>query len=161
VLFRFTEERLGLLWREWLTRRIVRQYIEQRPAKRCALGYMTPGQLAISAARSVVLNKWDQLYATEGCRFESCKLRFHSWPFFTPFQRIAAILTTPSRGCHRDRMGQKRTGLDSRALRFALRFSARHQVHGSPVFSSDGAPAGPGRRLPHMVRRAALCRIRQ
>jgi putative ATP-binding cassette transporter len=30
VLFRFTEERLGLLWREWLTRRITRVYIERR-----------------------------------------------------------------------------------------------------------------------------------
>jgi vitamin B12/bleomycin/antimicrobial peptide transport system ATP-binding/permease protein len=29
VLFRFTEERLGLLWREWLTRRITRVYIER------------------------------------------------------------------------------------------------------------------------------------
>ncbi len=30
VLFRFTEERLGLLWREWLTRRITGIYIERR-----------------------------------------------------------------------------------------------------------------------------------
>lgn len=30
VFFRFTEERLGLLWREWMTRRAVDQYIEQR-----------------------------------------------------------------------------------------------------------------------------------
>ena len=30
VLFRFTEERLGLLWREWLTRRITGVYIERR-----------------------------------------------------------------------------------------------------------------------------------
>lgn len=30
VLFRFTEERLGLLWREWLTRRITGIYIAQR-----------------------------------------------------------------------------------------------------------------------------------
>jgi putative ATP-binding cassette transporter len=30
VLFRFTEERLGLLWREWLTRRITRVYIDRR-----------------------------------------------------------------------------------------------------------------------------------
>jgi putative ATP-binding cassette transporter len=29
VLFRFTEERLGLLWREWLTRRITRVYIDR------------------------------------------------------------------------------------------------------------------------------------
>lgn len=29
VLFRFTEERLGLLWREWLTRRIVTAYIDR------------------------------------------------------------------------------------------------------------------------------------
>ncbi|MCU0778032.1 MAG: ABC transporter transmembrane domain-containing protein [Akkermansiaceae bacterium] len=29
VLFRFTEERLGLLWREWLTRRITGVYIER------------------------------------------------------------------------------------------------------------------------------------
>lgn len=28
VFFRFTEERLGLLWREWLTRRVTRIYIE-------------------------------------------------------------------------------------------------------------------------------------
>jgi putative ATP-binding cassette transporter len=30
VLFRFTEERLGLLWREWLTRRITGVYVERR-----------------------------------------------------------------------------------------------------------------------------------
>jgi putative ATP-binding cassette transporter len=30
VLFRFTEERLGLLWRDWLTRRITSLYIDQR-----------------------------------------------------------------------------------------------------------------------------------
>jgi vitamin B12/bleomycin/antimicrobial peptide transport system ATP-binding/permease protein len=30
VLYRFTEERLGLFWREWLTRRIVRRYLENR-----------------------------------------------------------------------------------------------------------------------------------
>jgi putative ATP-binding cassette transporter len=30
VLFRFTEERLGLLWRDWLTHRITRQYVERR-----------------------------------------------------------------------------------------------------------------------------------
>lgn len=30
VLFRFTEERLGLLWREWLTRRITTVYIQRR-----------------------------------------------------------------------------------------------------------------------------------
>lgn len=30
VLFRFTEERLGLLWREWLTRRITGFYIDRR-----------------------------------------------------------------------------------------------------------------------------------
>ena len=28
VIFRFTEERLGLLWREWLTRRLVVRYLE-------------------------------------------------------------------------------------------------------------------------------------
>ena len=30
VLFRFTEERLGLLWRDWLTRRVISLYIDQR-----------------------------------------------------------------------------------------------------------------------------------
>ncbi len=30
VLFRFTEERLGLLWRDWLTRRITGAYIDNR-----------------------------------------------------------------------------------------------------------------------------------
>lgn len=30
VLFRFTEERLGLLWREWLTRRITNVYLARR-----------------------------------------------------------------------------------------------------------------------------------
>ena len=30
VLYRFTEERLGLLWRIWLTRRIIRQYLVDR-----------------------------------------------------------------------------------------------------------------------------------
>ncbi len=30
VMFRFTEERLGLLWRDWLTRRITGIYIDQR-----------------------------------------------------------------------------------------------------------------------------------
>jgi putative ATP-binding cassette transporter len=30
VLFRFTEEHLGLLWREWLTRRVTGAYIERR-----------------------------------------------------------------------------------------------------------------------------------
>ncbi|HEX7262123.1 MAG TPA: SbmA/BacA-like family transporter [Luteolibacter sp.] len=30
VLFRFTEERLGLLWRDWLTRRITGHYIDNR-----------------------------------------------------------------------------------------------------------------------------------
>lgn len=30
VLFRFTEERLGLLWREWLTRRVTGAYIDHR-----------------------------------------------------------------------------------------------------------------------------------
>src|SRR5262245_35085796 len=30
VLYRFTEERLGLLWRVWLTRRIIRRYLENR-----------------------------------------------------------------------------------------------------------------------------------
>lgn len=30
VLFRFTEERLGLLWRDWLTRRVTSLYIDQR-----------------------------------------------------------------------------------------------------------------------------------
>jgi len=30
VLYRFTEERLGLFWREWLTRRIVRRYLADR-----------------------------------------------------------------------------------------------------------------------------------
>ncbi|MEO5715697.1 MAG: SbmA/BacA-like family transporter [Luteolibacter sp.] len=30
VLFRFTEERLGLLWRDWLTRRITGVYIDRR-----------------------------------------------------------------------------------------------------------------------------------
>lgn len=30
ALFRFTEERLGLLWREWLTRRITTAYIDRR-----------------------------------------------------------------------------------------------------------------------------------
>jgi vitamin B12/bleomycin/antimicrobial peptide transport system ATP-binding/permease protein len=30
VLFRFTEERLGLLWRDWLTRRITNTYIDRR-----------------------------------------------------------------------------------------------------------------------------------
>lgn len=30
VLYRFTEERLGLLWREWLTRQLVRFYLDRR-----------------------------------------------------------------------------------------------------------------------------------
>src|SRR6185503_11328429 len=30
VLYRFTEERLGLFWRVWLTRRIVRRYMADR-----------------------------------------------------------------------------------------------------------------------------------
>jgi putative ATP-binding cassette transporter len=30
VFYRFTEERLGLLWREWITRRIVTRYLENR-----------------------------------------------------------------------------------------------------------------------------------
>src|SRR6516225_3817399 len=30
VLYRFTEERLGLFWRVWLTRRIVRRYLADR-----------------------------------------------------------------------------------------------------------------------------------
>src|SRR5262245_26046852 len=30
VLYRFTEERLGLFWRVWLTRRIVLRYLEGR-----------------------------------------------------------------------------------------------------------------------------------
>jgi putative ATP-binding cassette transporter len=30
VLYRFTEERLGLFWRVWLTRRIIRQYLANR-----------------------------------------------------------------------------------------------------------------------------------
>ena len=30
VLYRFTEERLGLFWRVWLTRRIIRQYLVDR-----------------------------------------------------------------------------------------------------------------------------------
>jgi putative ATP-binding cassette transporter len=30
VLYRFTEERLGLFWRVWLTRRIIRQYLADR-----------------------------------------------------------------------------------------------------------------------------------
>ena len=30
VLFRFSEERLGLLWRDWLTRRITRAYMDRR-----------------------------------------------------------------------------------------------------------------------------------
>jgi putative ATP-binding cassette transporter len=30
VLYRFTEERLGLFWRVWLTRRIIRQYLTDR-----------------------------------------------------------------------------------------------------------------------------------
>src|SRR5206468_12261692 len=29
-LYRFTEERLGLFWRVWLTRRIIRQYLANR-----------------------------------------------------------------------------------------------------------------------------------
>lgn len=42
VLFRFTEERLGLLWREWLTRRITGLYIEQR------LYLHFPGETSVS-----------------------------------------------------------------------------------------------------------------
>ena len=42
VLFRFTEERLGLLWREWLTRRITGIYIERR------LYLETPGEEVLS-----------------------------------------------------------------------------------------------------------------
>src|SRR5688572_17246671 len=30
VLYRFTEERLGVFWRVWLTRRIIRQYLADR-----------------------------------------------------------------------------------------------------------------------------------
>jgi len=30
VFFRFSEERLGLLWREWMTKRIATLYIDQR-----------------------------------------------------------------------------------------------------------------------------------
>src|SRR6187549_3705385 len=30
VLYRFTEERLGLFWRVWLTRRIIRRYLANR-----------------------------------------------------------------------------------------------------------------------------------
>ena len=30
VIYRFTEERLGLLWREWLTRRLIGLYLEER-----------------------------------------------------------------------------------------------------------------------------------
>jgi len=30
VMYRFTEERLGLFWREWLTRRIIRRYLADR-----------------------------------------------------------------------------------------------------------------------------------
>src|SRR6516164_10660433 len=30
VLYRFTEERLGLFWRVWLSRRIVRRYLAER-----------------------------------------------------------------------------------------------------------------------------------
>ena len=30
VLYRFTEERLGLLWRRWLTRRVTERYLERR-----------------------------------------------------------------------------------------------------------------------------------
>jgi putative ATP-binding cassette transporter len=30
ALYRFTEERLGLFWREWLTRRIIRRYLADR-----------------------------------------------------------------------------------------------------------------------------------
>lgn len=42
VLFRFTEERLGLLWREWLTRRITGIYIER------GLYLETPGEDSVS-----------------------------------------------------------------------------------------------------------------
>jgi vitamin B12/bleomycin/antimicrobial peptide transport system ATP-binding/permease protein len=38
VIFRFTEERLGLLWREWLTRRSVRFYLSDRSYHRLNLG---------------------------------------------------------------------------------------------------------------------------
>jgi len=56
VLFRFCEERLGLLWREWLTRRSVRGYLADRAFHRLSLpgGLANPDQRIAEDVRTFV-----------------------------------------------------------------------------------------------------------
>ncbi|MEW6267732.1 MAG: SbmA/BacA-like family transporter [Thermodesulfobacteriota bacterium] len=56
VLFRFTEERLGLLWRDWLTRRLVRFYLGERAFFRLSLpgGLPNPDQRIAEDVRTFV-----------------------------------------------------------------------------------------------------------
>src|SRR4051794_26789371 len=46
VLYRFTEERLGLFWRAWFTRRIIRRYLANRiyPPFKDSAAIANPGQ---------------------------------------------------------------------------------------------------------------------
>lgn len=56
VLFRFCEERLGLLWRDWLTRRLVRSYLAERAFHRLSLpgGLANPDQRIAEDVRTFV-----------------------------------------------------------------------------------------------------------
>ena len=56
VLFRFCEERLGLLWRDWLTRRMVRAYLADRSFHRLSLpgGLPNPDQRIAEDVRTFV-----------------------------------------------------------------------------------------------------------
>lgn len=56
VLVRFCEERLGLLWRDWLTRRLVRSYLDDRAFHRLSLpgGLANPDQRIAEDVRTFV-----------------------------------------------------------------------------------------------------------
>lgn len=56
VLLRFCEERLGLLWRDWLTRRLVRSYLAGRAFHRLSLpgGLANPDQRIAEDVRTFV-----------------------------------------------------------------------------------------------------------
>ncbi|MBY0274001.1 ABC transporter ATP-binding protein/permease [Candidatus Binatia bacterium] len=56
VLFRFCEERLGLLWRDWLTRRLVSSYLAERAFHRLSLpgGLANPDQRIAEDVRTFV-----------------------------------------------------------------------------------------------------------
>jgi putative ATP-binding cassette transporter len=96
VVYRFCEERLGLLWRDWLTRRLVRAYLRNRVYHRLRLdeGVLNPDQRIADDVRSftsttlsialIFLNGTFTVVAFSGVLWSI------SWPLFAVAMAYAA-----------------------------------------------------------------------